>query len=146
MEPFFFSEEIPQKNGFTGKGSEKLIQKVVASNVKSVIENSPNHYFLLISAVDIGCSQCEVCLLFIQNFYKEYKQIASLLREKDVTFGFINVNKNQIDIQEVSRLPELLLFKKDDKNNPKRLEVSHIFNHLRNFIRDNLGSSYSEPD
>lgn len=85
-------------------------------------------------------------LLFIQNFYKEYKQIASLLREKDVTFGFINVNKNQIDIQEVSRLPELLLFKKDDKNNPKRLEVSHIFNHLRNFIRDNLGSSYSEPD
>ncbi len=47
--------------------------------------------------------------------------MASLLKDKDVTFGFINVNKNEVTIQQVSRLPELLLFKKDDKANPIRL-------------------------
>lgn len=59
--------------------------------------------------------------LLTETFYKDFKQIASLLKEKDVTFGLLNANKNQIDIEEVSRLPELLLFKKEDKGNPIRL-------------------------
>lgn len=81
-----------------------------------------------------------------KTFYKDFKQIASLLKDKDVTFGFLNVNKNEVGLQQVSRLPELLLFRKEDKTSPIRLEVTHIFDHLRNFIRKHLGDSYADPD
>ena len=49
-------------------------------------------------------------------------------------------------IQEMTQLPEILLYKRDQKDKPIRLEINHSFDHFRNFIRDNLGSSYSDPD
>ena len=30
IKPFYFSDKVPPKKGFTGKGSEKFIQKLVA--------------------------------------------------------------------------------------------------------------------
>lgn len=66
--------------------------------------------------------------------------------EKDVTFGYLEANRNEIYLQQTVQLPDLFLFKKDDKQNPIRLDISHSFAHLRNFLRDNLGTAYSDPD
>lgn len=56
VEPFYFSAKVPKANGFYGKGGEKFIQKVVASNVEQIIASSPNHYVILITALSIGCT------------------------------------------------------------------------------------------
>jgi hypothetical protein len=82
----------------------------------------------------------------MQNFYKEYKQIAALLVEKDVTFGVLNANLNEVPFKKVAQLPDLLLFKKDSKEAAIRLEVSHSFDHLMLFLKNNLGGSYANPD
>jgi hypothetical protein len=68
------------------------------------------------------------------------------LIEKDVTFGYLNAMKNEISIQQTAQLPDLFIYKKDDKANPIRLDIPHSFDHLRNFIRDQLGESYYNPD
>lgn len=56
-----------------------------------------------------------------------------------MTFGFFDVNRNQVDLQEITNLPEILLYKKDNKENPIRMPINHNFQHLRGFIKDNLG-------
>ena len=43
-------------------------------------------------------------------------------------------------------MPDLFIFKKDDKANPRRLDIPMSFDHLRNFIRDTLGQEYYDPD
>ena len=63
-----------------------------------------------------------------------------------MTFGYLNVNKNEISLQKVVQMPDLFLFKKDNKTNPVRLEIPLSFDHLRNFIRDELGNEYYDPD
>jgi hypothetical protein len=78
----------------------------------------------------------------IQTFYKEYKQLASLFIDKDITFGVMNVNLNEVSFKELTQLPEILLFKKDDKEHPVRLEVTHNFDHLMLFLKNNLGEKF----
>ena len=63
-----------------------------------------------------------------------------------MTFGYLNANANEVMLQEVTQLPDILLYLKEDKGNPIRLTIPHSFDHFRNFIRDNLGSAYSDPD
>jgi len=46
------------------------------------------------------------------NFYKEYKQVASLLLNKDITFGLLDANKNEVPLQNVKQLPDVLLYRK----------------------------------
>ena len=43
-------------------------------------------------------------------------------------------------------MPDLFIFKKDNKTNPVRLDIPMSFDHLRNFIRDTLGQEYYDPD
>ena len=43
-------------------------------------------------------------------------------------------------------MPDLFIFKKDNKTNPIRLDIPMSFDHLRNFIRDTLGQAYYDPD
>lgn len=63
-----------------------------------------------------------------------------------MTFGYLDANKNQVDIQKTTQMPDLILFKKDNKENPIRLDIPMSFDHLRNFIRDNLGQEYYDPN
>jgi hypothetical protein len=60
VEEFKFTAVEPLKNGFTGKGAEKLVQKLVGSNHKQTILSSTKHYILLITALNIGCKDCDV--------------------------------------------------------------------------------------
>lgn len=78
----------------------------------------------------------------IQTFYKEYKQLASLFIDKDITFGVMNVNLNEVFFKEITQLPEILLFKKEDKEHPVRLEVKHTFDHLMLFLKNILGEKF----
>jgi hypothetical protein len=50
--------------------------------------------------------------LATQTFYKEYKQVASLLLNKDITFGLLDANLNEVPLQHVKQLPDLLLYRK----------------------------------
>lgn len=81
-----------------------------------------------------------------QNFYKEYKQIASLLVDKDVTFGVLDASLNEVAFGEVTQLPEVLLFRKGEKGSPVRMNVNHSFDHLMLFFKNNLGTQYSDPN
>ena len=68
--------------------------------------------------------------------------MASLFIDKDVTFGLLNVYENEVQIEQVTTLPEILLYKKDDTLNPIRMEVNHSFDHLINLIKENLGKNF----
>jgi hypothetical protein len=54
----------------------------------------------------------------MQAFYKEFKKAASFLSESDLTFGFMDIMKNEIKIDNVQTLPQVLLYNKYLKNNP----------------------------
>ncbi len=58
----------------------------------------------------------------------------------------MNINLNEVSFKEVTQFPEILLFKKDDKQHPIRLEVSHNFDHLMLFLKDNLGEKMVDPN
>lgn len=77
----------------------------MASNVLSNIAAAENHYLLLVTALNIQCDACEVNFPLSKTFYREYKQIASLLIEKDVTFGLLNANENEVPVTSVTQLP-----------------------------------------
>lgn len=40
LPPFYLSEPIPENNGYSGKGVEKTIQKIVYDNFHSLVINS----------------------------------------------------------------------------------------------------------
>jgi hypothetical protein len=51
-----------------------------------------------------------------------------------------------VPFKETTQLPEVLLFKKEDKQHPIRLNVNHSFDHLMLFFKNNLGTQYSDPN
>jgi hypothetical protein len=51
-----------------------------------------------------------------------------------------------VPLQAVTQLPELLLYRKDDKAHPIRMNVAHSFDHLMLFFKNQLGDAYSDPN
>jgi hypothetical protein len=79
----------------------------------------------------------------MQAFYKEFKKAASFLSESDLTFGFMDIMKNEIKIDNVQTLPQVLLYNKYFKNDPSPMSGRDDFDGLMRFLENNAILNYS---
>lgn len=78
-----------------------------------------------------------------KEFYKEYKKAASFLSEEDITFGYMDVMKNEVKIDDVSTIPQVLLYNKYLKDEPVRMGGRTDFDNLMRFLENNAIVNYS---
>lgn len=128
IQKMYISEDIPENN-------DEQIYQLVGKTYADFINNNEN---VLILYSDPSR---------VPDKIEEYKELASLLKDSNINFTYININSNSSPkgFPELTLLPDIHLFTKDNKEGiymPSRFSINNI---LR-FLIQTLGISYTEPE
>ena len=110
-----------------------LFKKIVRGNFEEVIFDKNKH--VLVAFVTDWCKHCK-------EIKPAFNEIKTILKDdvKDIVFGIINVDKNDIDIN-FKNFPTIYFYKKGQKDKPVNYDGMRDAEVILNFIETELGGN-----